>query len=288
MPAKASKLRAAAVLGSVAGIRTFGPWGVMAARGKVTNSRLRLALLTALAGELSADKHPAVPPRSDPPALAGRVLSGALAGRLLAGGQGAGAGATGAAVTTFVSERARALLGQRSSIPDPGLAVVEDVAALSIAGIVACPDDDGSDAGVAAISNSDPGGQAAAQRSPVAALGFGLLAAGAGTGATTSVQVAYLRATGRESSSTPERVARRLINHVPGKRVPRRRRGALNQAMTCSTARHGALRLACWHVRARSPSVRQSWALASARVYGASRSSSCRCSESRRRPGAGR
>ncbi len=47
----------------------------------------------------------------------------------------------------------------------------------------------------------------------------------------TSVQVAYLKATGGEPSSAPEAVGRRIIKGVLGRRVPRRQRPALNQLM---------------------------------------------------------
>jgi uncharacterized membrane protein len=125
------------ILGSVTGSRTFGAWGVLAVRGRVKDDRLRIALLVALAGELIADKHPAAQPRSEPRGLAGRIVSGALAGRLVAGGRGAAAGAGAAGAMTLPTERARAMIGRRTSIPDPALGAIEDLVVLGIAGLAA-------------------------------------------------------------------------------------------------------------------------------------------------------
>lgn len=114
-------------------MRTFGGWAGLALRGRVSDRRLRTALLLAAAGEMAGDKTPWVPPRSDPAALAGRVISGALAGRLVGGARGARLGAATAAATTAPSQRARALIGQRLGIPDPLLGVAEDAIVLGIA-----------------------------------------------------------------------------------------------------------------------------------------------------------
>ena len=224
-------LTSAVALGSVAGIRTFGPWGTLAARGRFTNRGLRVAMLAALAGELAADKHPAIIPRTDPPSLAGRVTSGALAGRVVAGARGAGAGAAAAAATTFVTERARALAVEHSSIPEPALALAEDAAALTVAAVFTRPAGDEGDDGSDGEPNPASEEPASPLRSPVAAAALGIVASAAGTAAMTSVQASYLRATGGEQSSTPEQVGRRLIRKVTGKRVPRRHRPALNQVM---------------------------------------------------------
>lgn len=204
-------LRSAAALGAVSGMRTFGAWTGLALRGRVPDRRLRAALLVAAAGEMAGDKSPWIPPRSDPAALAGRVISGALAGRLVGGVQGARVGAATAAASTYASERARALLGDRLGLPDPVLAAAEDALVVGVA--------------TAGAGDGDSAERANTTPSPVAAVVRGLLAAAVGTAAMTSVQVAYLSASGGEPSSAPGDVGRKLID------VPRDRRAAFNQAM---------------------------------------------------------
>jgi uncharacterized membrane protein len=214
-------LRSAAALGAVSGMRTFGGWAGLAVRGRVTARRPRVALLVAAAGEMAGDKTPWVPPRSAPAALAGRVISGALAGRLVGGGRGARLGAATAAASTYPSQRARALLGQRLGVPDPMLGVAEDALVLGAATAAAGALEERESGGDA----SDPSDLARERSSAVTAAVRGLLAAAVGTAAMTSVQAAYLSATGGEPSSTPGDVGRKLID------VPRDRRAAFNQAM---------------------------------------------------------
>lgn len=210
--------RSAAALGAVSGMRTFGGWAGLALRGRVPDRRLRGALLAAAAGEMAGDKTPWIPPRSDPPALAGRVISGALAGRLVGGARGARLGAATAAAGTYASERARALLGQRLGISDPVLAVAEDALVLGVAAAAAgAPGAQEGEGDVAEPASERPAALTAAVH--------GLLAGAVGTAAMTSVQVAYLSATGGEPSSAPGDVGRKLID------VPRERRAAFNQAM---------------------------------------------------------
>jgi uncharacterized membrane protein len=211
-------LHRAAALGAVCGIRTFGGWVGLALRGRVPDGRLRAGLLVAGAGEMAADKSPWIPARSAPAALAGRVISGTLAGRQLAGGRGARVGAATAAATTYASERVRELLGQRLALPDPVLAVAEDALVLSVATAVSGP-------GHGRGSDTDVADRSIRRQPPVKAAIRGLLAATVGTAAMTSVQVAYLSATGGEPSSAPGDIGRKLID------VPRDRRAAFNQAM---------------------------------------------------------
>ena len=213
------------MLGAVSGARTFGAWAGLAARERVANPWARVGLGFAAAGELASDKHPEIPARSDGPALVGRVMSGALAGRLIGGGSGAGVGAATAAASTYLSERGRALLGGRAPLPDPALAVAEDALVLGVAYAAAGPEPD-----PAPIDASDPDG-AAPKRSPVTAAALGLVAGAAGTAAMTSAQVAFLRATDGEPSSTPGDVGRKLLRETTGARVPRRRQAAFNALM---------------------------------------------------------
>jgi uncharacterized membrane protein len=212
-------VRSAVALGAVSGMRTFGGWAGLALRGHVPDRRMRGALLAAAAGEMAGDKTPWIPPRSDPAALAGRVISGALAGRLVGGTRGARVGAATAAASTYASERARALLGERLAIPDPVLGVAEDALVLGVASAAA---GEASSAENSAGDVPDPTGE----RPPaLSAAVHGLRAAAIGTAAMTSCQVAYLSAVGGEPSSAPGDVGRKLID------VPRDRRAAFNQAM---------------------------------------------------------
>jgi uncharacterized membrane protein len=218
-------LRSAAALGAVSGMRTFGAWTGLALRGRVPDRRLRAALLVAAAGEMAGDKSPWIPPRSDPAALAGRVVSGALAGRLVGGARGARVGAATAAASTYASERARALLGERLGVPDPVLAAAEDALVVGVASIGAGSAPHGSPEPGAGDGDGDSAERASSTPPPVTAVVRGLLAAAVGTAAMTSVQVAYLSASGGEPSSAPGDVGRKLID------VPRDRRAAFNQAM---------------------------------------------------------
>ncbi len=204
-------LRSAAALGAASGMRTFGGWAGLALRRRVPDGPLRAGLIVLAAGEMAADKSPWIPARHDPPALAGRVISGALAGRQVAGARGARVGAAAAAATTYASERARQLLGQRLGVPDPVLALAEDALVLGTA-----------TAAAGAPDPPTPGDQGSSP--PVAAL-RGLVAGAVGTAAMTSVQAAYLTATQGKPSTVPGDVGRKVID------VPRDRRAAFNQAM---------------------------------------------------------
>jgi hypothetical protein len=212
----------------VSGLRTTGPWAGLVVRHRVRGRALRRALGAAAVGEMVADKLPFVPPRSDPPALAGRVISGAVAGRVVAGLWGAGVGAAAAAATTYPSQRARALLGEHTPFPDAAIALMEDAVVLGTATVAAQPSD-GPEPVAPAPSDGDEA--AAGRRTWVTACALGLLAAAAGTAAMTSVQVASLSLTGDEPSSAPGDVGRTILKQVAGQKVPRRRRAAFNQLM---------------------------------------------------------
>ena len=147
----------AATLGWAAGMRSMTPPAVLAhALGSRTLANRLLtrrrpqpartlgtdraaALLTvAAAGELVVDKLPMAPPRTQAPALAGRVATGALAGAALAAARRqspvgpAVVGAVGAFVSSFVMMEARREIGERFDVPDPAVAVVEDVLAIGL------------------------------------------------------------------------------------------------------------------------------------------------------------
>jgi uncharacterized membrane protein len=232
-----SALGPAAILGAVSGVRTFTAPAALALRGRLGRGPIGRAVPLLAVGELIADKLPFIPPRSDPPSLLGRVASGTAVGALVAGPRGAGAGAAGAAATTYASERLRGALGERLPLSDPLLGLAEDALAVAVAtaaaaaaGRPAPPSvpraDDGADRSGEPIRPE--------QRPPRRALGAaarGLAAAAVGTAAMTSAQTAYLKLTGGSSSRAPEEVGQRLIRGVARRRVPRDRRDALNQGM---------------------------------------------------------
>ncbi|MGD9735278.1 MAG: hypothetical protein AB7V58_06680 [Solirubrobacterales bacterium] len=209
--ASASKgLRAAAALGAASGARSFAGAAALALRGRPRAGWARAAILTLAAGEAVGDKLPLAPPRSDPPALAARLAAGAAVGAASAGARGARVGAAFALASAYASERARALLGERTGLPDPAIAVVED--AVVYGG--AC----------AAAAGRVPG-------RPLPALLAGPLAALVGTGAMTGAQGAYYKLTGAEASETPREVGEKIVAALSGKSVPEDRRSALNTAM---------------------------------------------------------
>jgi uncharacterized membrane protein len=102
---------------------------------------IRLALAGLAAGELIADKLPATPARTIPPALIFRALSGGFAGRSVARSFGADlsggtlAGALGAVLAAFAGQALRASIVRTSGLPDPLVAFAED--AVAIAGAIA-------------------------------------------------------------------------------------------------------------------------------------------------------
>jgi len=146
-------LARAGLLGVVAGLRSQVPTAVLAARGlgptsgplsslRTTAGR-RSAYLAAL-GELAADKLPANPSRMSRGPLVGRVVSGAVAGGALAAGTGsrrgalvlpAVVGAAGAYLGSWGGFGARQALVARTGLPDPVVAVAEDVVAIGLGAV---------------------------------------------------------------------------------------------------------------------------------------------------------
>lgn len=66
---------------------------------------------------------------------------------------------------------------------------------------------------------------------PLAAVGRGLVAGAAGTGAMTAAQTATMRLRGSEPSTVPAEVGRRIVEGVLRREVPEERIEALNNAM---------------------------------------------------------
>lgn len=127
-----------AVLGAglIAGLRSLSaPAAVSAAlAGQVGLAAQAAPVLRLLAiGEMLVDKLPGVPDRTSSPALAGRVIIGALAGTVLAAAYGRNlvvgatlAGAT-AALSSYVGLALRKAATDGLNLPDPLVAVAEDL-----------------------------------------------------------------------------------------------------------------------------------------------------------------
>ena len=142
-----STLALAAGIGFIAGLRSMAAPALVShylsqrPQGRTASllaSRRTAKILKLLAaGEMAGDKTPFIPNRTDPSALAGRVLSGALSGAALAdsrGGSPLGAALIGSATalgSTFLAYNLRREAGRRSGIPDFLLGLVEDVVVLT-------------------------------------------------------------------------------------------------------------------------------------------------------------
>jgi uncharacterized membrane protein len=144
----------ALLIGLAAGLRSQVPGAVLAwhrdeaplrarwRRWPVLRSAWGRRLLVANGtGEALVDKLPGLPPRTDPRPLFGRLLFGGLAGAAIGSerpgkgsiARGAVAGMAGAAIGTVGATRSRAAVAELTGLPDPAVAVVEDVAAISMA-----------------------------------------------------------------------------------------------------------------------------------------------------------
>ena len=102
----------------------------------------RIAIATAAAGEVVADKLPQTPSRLAPATLAGRLVSGAAVGALAAGRAdrrttllAAAAGVAGAGAGAYAGATYRKALTERTGTPDLPWALVEDAAAAGLAAV---------------------------------------------------------------------------------------------------------------------------------------------------------
>jgi hypothetical protein len=214
---------AAALAGLASSMRTMASPALLAARGTI-GGRPRGAVLLAAAGELASDKTPFVPDRTGPPAVAGRVAAGAYSGRAIAGNAGLAAGAAGAAVGSFATFRARKLAAAATGLPDPVIAIGEDVLAYGAAAVATRPRQNGTAAGTT-------GPEGAPASLPGDAL-KGLAAGLAGTAAMTIAQGAEFVLTSAKPSDAPVTVADKLKRLTGrGRRVKRGHRPAVNQGM---------------------------------------------------------
>lgn len=141
----------AAGLGAISGLRSLsGPAFVSraASRGHLDlegtplaflgSPRLSKALLVTALAEVVGDKLPATPSRTALPPLLGRAASGALVGAALfapdgrRAATGAAVGSSAAVAAAFAGERLRALVGEKTRLPDPAIALAEDAIVLTV------------------------------------------------------------------------------------------------------------------------------------------------------------
>ena len=214
-------LRSASLLGASTGLRTFSGIGALALHGRLGGRRGRPALIAAAAGELAFDKIPGVPARTEPSGLAARLASSAVTGHRVAGPAGAAVAAATAAGSAFAGLRARAACWPGAlPVSDPVIGAAEDAIALCLVALATRdrPPEDADDAAEAAAAR---GGRIAA----------GVAASAVGTAAMTAAQTATYSLTAAKPSDAPGQVGRRLLEGVFGRKVRRREREALNQAM---------------------------------------------------------
>ncbi|MDX1530449.1 MAG: hypothetical protein R3362_02890 [Rhodothermales bacterium] len=148
MPEPATTLALAAGMGVIAGMRSLSAPALVSRRlsqrrrrGRgwparlLGSGRVADALTLLAAGEMIADKLPAIPARTEAGPLTGRAMTGALSGAAVAGWRGGSvvggavvgaAAALGAAVGAYRLRRAAG-----AYVPDPALALVEDAVVLA-------------------------------------------------------------------------------------------------------------------------------------------------------------
>ena len=141
----------ALALGAISGLRSAsGPAfvGRAANRGHMDldgtplaffgSPRLSKALTLAQLGEIIGDKLPMTPSRTAWPPLLWRAVSGGLVGAaaFLSEGRHAATGAilgsSAAVAAAFAGENLRALAVEKSGLPNPGVAIVEDAVVLFV------------------------------------------------------------------------------------------------------------------------------------------------------------
>lgn len=115
-------------------MRTFTPLAALATKGELTQIRpVKAAIIVAAVGELVVDKLPSTPSRTAPAGLAGRMISAGICGLTLGRKTEALIAAATAAATTFLAHDARAAVVRKTQVPDPPVALIEDLVAASTA-----------------------------------------------------------------------------------------------------------------------------------------------------------
>jgi uncharacterized membrane protein len=229
MSVDGAELRRAAVLGTVSGSRTFLAPAALALRGRL-GKVARFALPVLAAGELVGDKLPGTPPRSQGPALIGRIASGAIAGRVSGGSRGLRVGAAFALASTYPSQLLRAEIVKRTPVPDIACALPEDIIATALAAAASTEPRPDPTPHVDGPKTQDMLESSAHRHGVPAAGALGLAAAMAGTAAMTSAQVWLYGLTGGEGSEAPAAVGEKILGAL-GVKVKKDQRPALNTAM---------------------------------------------------------
>ncbi len=211
----------ALLIGLASSMRSTAGPAALAVRGHITG-KARVAVLAASAGELAMDKTPVVPPRSAPAVIPGRIAAGAYSGHALAGPAGAAAGAVAAGVGSYATERARALVVDRTGLPDPVVAVGEDVLAITAAAIATRP-------------HPEPPADDQTEPPPAPSLlrtaGHGVVAGLVGTAAMTLAQGAEFVLTDAAPSDSPFQVADKISRRTGRGRIKRKHKRDVNQGM---------------------------------------------------------
>jgi hypothetical protein len=214
----------AALAGLACSMRTSAGPALLALRGRV-RGRARGALLAGAAVELAQDKAPFALDRIGAPSLGARVASGAYTGHDLAGAPGLAAGALSAAAGSFATWRARKLVVSATGLPDPAVAVGEDLIAIALAAAATREDR------TPLLEPGEEEGEAPPRRSLARDALTGFAAGLAGTAAMTIAQAVEFVLTDAEPSSAPADVADTLKRRLGRGRLKRRHRRAANQAM---------------------------------------------------------
>ena len=199
-------------------MRSFSGPTALALRGRLVQGPAKIAIVAAGAGELLGDKAPLVPPRTFPPSLAFRAASGGVCGRELGGAAGAGVGVLASVASTVGTYRARKAITEMTGLPDAVVGLAEDGVAYGAAALATRPDADDPEAGPRTVRLA---------RGAVRGAAAGVF----GTAVMTGAQLGLQQVTGASGSRAPEKVGRKVIGAVLGKRVKRKHRGTLNQAM---------------------------------------------------------
>ena len=139
VPSSAPALLRALGLGAAAGMRTFTPLAALALRRREMPAAARWTIVAAAAGEIAGDKHPSVPDRRSPQAIAGRLASGLTGGWTVAGARGAVAGGAAAVTGALATGAVRGRLVEATGLPDPVVAVGEDLLAVGLSVVSAAP-----------------------------------------------------------------------------------------------------------------------------------------------------
>jgi hypothetical protein len=229
----------AALAGLGSSMRTFAGPAMLAAHGRITG-KPRIVVFAAAAGEMAVDKSPKAGDRTDLPAVVGRTLAAAYTGREIAAAPGAAAGALSAIAGSYAWWRARQIVIATTGLPDPVVAVGEDLLALGFAAIGTRPDpdpaaSDPADPADSADPSADSSTPQPAPKPPTHSLlrdlGVGAFAGAVGTAAMTIAQGAEFVLTDAEPSSSPSQVLDTLKRRTGRDHLKRKHRRAANQAM---------------------------------------------------------